>query len=99
MGVVVAGETAGITGESIGEAHQVLEHTQAHPPGNQHQGSKQKGRICLWEAEVTEQVRAKQAALFPLTPPPLRAPQRSKVLPRPGKFLRLFPLGKGVTGA
>ena len=34
--VAVAGETPSLTGESIGEAPGVLEHTQAHPPGNQY---------------------------------------------------------------
>ena len=35
----------------IGETHRILECTQAHPPGNQHQ----KGPICLWVAgEMTE---------------------------------------------
>ena len=37
-----AGETPSLTGEFIGENHRVLEHTQTHPPGNQHQ----KGPIC-----------------------------------------------------
>ena len=58
------GETRSLTGEFIGAAHRVLEHTQTHPPGNQHQ----KGAICLWVVEeVTEsQLRTEQAALFPL---------------------------------
>ena len=30
------GETPSLTGESIGEAHRVLERTQTHPYGNQH---------------------------------------------------------------
>ena len=47
----VAGETPNLTGELLGGAHKVLEHTQNHPPGNQHQ----KGPIRLWVAgEVTE---------------------------------------------
>ena len=64
----VAGETPSLTGEFVGETHRVLEHTQTHPPRNQHQ----KGPICLWVAkEVTEsQLRAEQAALFPLRPLP-----------------------------
>ena len=64
MGVVVVAETLSLTGEFVGETHSVLENTQTHPPGNQHQ----KGPICLWVAgAVTEsQHRAKQAALFPL---------------------------------
>ena len=63
-----AGETPSLTGELIGETHRVLEHTQTHPPGNQHQ----KGTICLWVAgEVTENwQRAEQAPLFPLGPLP-----------------------------
>ena len=65
VGVEAAvGETPSLTGECIGETHRVLEHTQAHPPVNQHQ----KGPICLWVAgEVTESwLRAEQAALVPL---------------------------------
>ena len=30
------GETPNLTGESVGETHEVLEHTETHPPGNQH---------------------------------------------------------------
>ena len=68
MGVEVVGETLSLTGEFIGETHRVLEYTQAHPPGNQHQ----KGSICLWVVkEMTENhQRAEQAALFPLRPLP-----------------------------
>ena len=58
--------------------HRVLEHTQTHPSGNQHQ----KGPICLWVAgEVTEsQLRAKQAPHFSLSDPsPHTAPQHSDV--------------------
>ena len=67
MGVEAAvGETPRLTGEFIGETHRVLESTQTHTPGNQHQ----KGPICLWVAgEVTENwQRAEQVALFPLRP-------------------------------
>ena len=65
---MVAGETPSLTGEFTGETHRGLEHTQNHPPGNQHQ----KGPICLWVAvEVTKnRQRAEQAALFPLGPLP-----------------------------
>ena len=69
MGVeVAAGETPSLTGEFIGETHRVLERTQTHPPGNQHQ----KGPICLWVVEeVTESwQRPEQVALFPLRPLP-----------------------------
>ena len=68
MGVEVAGESPSLTGEFIGETHRVLEHTQTHPPGNQHQ----KGPICLWVAgKVTEShLRAQLVALFPLVPLP-----------------------------
>ena len=31
-----AGETPSLTGEFTGETHKVLEHAQAHLPGNQH---------------------------------------------------------------
>ena len=51
MGVVAAGETPKLTREFSGETHRVLERTQTHTPGNQHQ----KGPIYLWVAgEVTE---------------------------------------------
>ena len=68
VGVVVVGETPTLTREFIGETHRVLEHTQTHPPRNQHQ----KGSICLWTLEkVTESPwRAEQAALLPLGPLP-----------------------------
>ena len=67
-GFVAAGETPSLTWEIIEETHSVLECTQKHPPGNQHQ----KNPICLWVAgEVTESwLRAKQGALFPLRPLP-----------------------------
>ena len=63
-----AGETPSLTGEFTGETHRVLECTQAHPHGNQHQ----KCPICLWVAEeVTERwPRAQQVALFPFGPLP-----------------------------
>ena len=62
--VEVAGETPSLIGEFIGEKHNVLELTQTHPPGNQHQ----KDPICLWVvAAVTEShQRMEQVALFPL---------------------------------
>ena len=68
VGVEAAQETPSLTGEFVGEICRGLEHTQDHPPGNQHL----KGPICLWVAEeVTEsQQRAEQAALFPLRPLP-----------------------------
>ena len=64
----MAGETHNLMGQFIGETHRVLERTQIHPPGNQHQ----KGPICLWVVEdVTESLlRAQPAALFPLGPLP-----------------------------
>ena len=38
MGVeAAAGETPSLTGVFIGETHRGLEHTQTHPPVNQHQ--------------------------------------------------------------
>ena len=48
---------------SLERPTEVLEHTQAHTPRNQHQ----KGPICLWVAgEMTESwVRTEQAAWFP----------------------------------
>ena len=66
VGVEMAGETLRLTGEFVGEIHMLLEHTQNHPPRNQHQ----KGPICLWVlAEVTESwPRAQKVALFLLAP-------------------------------
>ena len=65
---VAAGEIPSLTGEFVGETHRVIEYTQNHSHENQHQ----KGPICLCVAEeVTEsQLRAEQAALFPLGPLP-----------------------------
>ena len=70
MRLVVSGETPSLTGQFIGETDRVLECTQTHPPGNQHE----KGPICLWVApEVTEsQQRVEQVALFLLGPLPHR---------------------------
>ena len=64
MGIAVVGETPSLSGESTGDAHGILECTQAQPPRNQCQ----KSPICLWVVEeVTESwPRAVQAALFPL---------------------------------
>ena len=36
VGVVAAEENPSLTGESVGEAHRILEHTKTHPPRNQH---------------------------------------------------------------
>ena len=59
----MVGETPSLTGEFTGETHKVLEHTQAHTPGNQDK----KGPICLCvQEEALAQPRAEQAALFPL---------------------------------
>ena len=68
MGSATVGETPSLTGKFVGETHRVLEHTQAHPPGNQHQ----KTQICLWGAgEMTKSwLRAEQAALLPRKPLP-----------------------------
>ena len=68
MGFEVVGETPSLIGELVGETHRVLECTQNHPPGNQHQ----QGPICLWVVEeVTKsQLTGEQAALFPLGPLP-----------------------------
>ena len=64
MEVAMTGETPSLTGESFREIHRVLERTQTHPPGNQHQ----KGPIFLWVVrEVTESwPRDEQEGLFPL---------------------------------
>ena len=68
VGVAAAGETASLTGESVGETHRVLEHIQMLPPGNQHQ----KAPICLWVVgeETESRPRAEQAPLLPLGPLP-----------------------------
>ena len=70
VGVVVVGKTLSLTGEFVGKIHRVLEHTQTHPPRNQHQ----KGSICWWATkEVTEsQPRAQPGALFLFGPLPLK---------------------------
>ena len=64
VGVAAAGETASLTGESVGEARRVLECTQAHLPRSQHQ----KDLIYSWVVEeVTEsRTRIEQVALFSL---------------------------------
>ena len=64
--VATEGEALNLTREFVRETHRVLEHTQNHPPRNQHQ----KGPVCLWVVEeVTESwQRAEQVALFPLRP-------------------------------
>ena len=68
MGVVVAvGETPSLTGEFVGETHMVLECTQTHPPGNEHQ----KGPICLWVAgDVTESCQELSKWYCSLSDPP-----------------------------
>ena len=65
---MVAGETPSLTVEFVGETHRVLECTQNHPPGNEHQ----KGPNCLWVAGKVTKSRliAEQEALFPLGPFP-----------------------------
>ena len=51
VGVLAAGTTPTLTGDFPGETYRVLEHTQTHPPVNQHQN----GLICLWVVgEVTK---------------------------------------------
>ena len=91
MIVEAAGETHSLKGELVGEIHRVLQSTENHPPGNQHQ----KDPICFWVAEeVTEsQLRAKQVALFPLRPiPHIQSQNAARWLPHPGEYLRLHPL-------
>ena len=91
VGVVVAGETPSLTGEFIGETHRVLECTQNHAPGNQHQ----KCQICLWVVgEVTESLlRPEQVALFPLWPlPHIQHHNTATWIAPSGEYLRLCPL-------
>ena len=65
---MASGENPSFTGDFIGETHWVLECTQAHPPGNQHQ----KGQICLWVVEevIESGATIEQVALYPLGPVP-----------------------------
>ena len=65
VGVPVVGEAPGLTEESAGESHRVLERTQTHPPGNQHL----KGHNSLVGSKrsdwrVGESQAGEQAALF-----------------------------------
>ena len=66
--VEAMGETPSLIGKFVGETHRVLEHTQNHPPGNQHQ----KDPICLWVVRIVTESwqRAEQEALFLLGPLP-----------------------------
>ena len=87
---VPAGETPSLTGEFVRETHRVLERTQTHPLGKQHQ----KGPIWLLVAEgVTEiRQRVEQRPLLPLGPSPTYSVTAQwPVLPRPGEHLRLRP--------
>ena len=91
MRVEAKGETPSLTGELVGETHWVLERTQAHPPGNHHQ----KSPICLWVVEeaAESESRAKQEALFPLGPLPLRQSHKAATwVAPPWRYLRLCPL-------
>ena len=98
MGVEVAsGETPSLTGEFVGETHRVLECTQAHPPGNQHQ----KGPLCLWVAEgVTAiQWRVDWAPLLHLgLSPTYSITAQQPALPRPCEHLKLHPFTEQVCG-
>ena len=83
MGVEVTGETPRLTGEFVEETHRVLENTQTHPPGNQHQ----KGPVCWWVVgEVTEsQLRAEQVAQSLSEPSPTNSTTlQQRGLPHPG---------------
>ena len=91
VGVVTVGETPILTGEFIGEAHGVLERTQNHPPGNQHQ----KGPICLWVAGKWLKVGWEQSewhCSLSDPSPTYSITEQSHGLPRPGEHLRLCPL-------
>ena len=95
MGVARVGETPSLIGESIGGAHGALEHTQAHPPGNQYQHSALKGTIEGAESGV----RAKQAALVPLLPlPHMQHHNEVKWVALPWRTPKAPPL-TNVTGA
>ena len=82
---MAVGETPSLTEEFIGETHRVLECTQTHPPGNQHQ----KGLIVA--GKVTKSPpRAKQVALFLSDPSPTYSTTTGQGgLPLPGEYLRL----------
>ena len=91
MGVAVVRETPSLTGKFTGETHRVLELTQNHPPGKQHQ----KGPICLWAVgEVIEScLRAEQAVLFSLWPSPTGSTTRQPSgLPHPDEYVRIHSL-------
>ena len=77
MGAEAVGEIPSLTGEFIGETHRVLEHTQNHPPGNQHE----KGPICLWVVEeVTESLPRAEKWHFSLSDHfPIDRPQCSNM--------------------
>ena len=92
---MAAGEIASLIRQSVGGAHRVLEHTKAHPPGNQHQGSTRKGTIHLWEiGEVTEsrwELSRWCCSLSDPVPTHSATMQQSGLL-CPGEYLRLRPL-------
>ena len=71
-GCCISGKTVSLRGESIGGAHGVLEHIQANPPGNQHQGYTGKVIIHLWKVwkVAKSKERAQKATLFSLRPLP-----------------------------
>ena len=78
MGVALAGETASLTDKSFGEAHRILECTQTHPPGNQHQ----KGYNLLVGSEGNDRKwgESPTSGIVPsLTPPQHIEPQRKEV--------------------
>ena len=67
MGIAVVGETPSLSGESIGDAHGILECTQAQPPRNQYLkvhyplvGSEGSG------GKWGESLARSQSALFPI---------------------------------
>ena len=84
-------ETTNLTGEFVGETHRVLEGTQSHPPGNQHQ----KDLICLWVVgEVTECWRkpSKWHCSLSDPSPTYSTIMKQHMLPHPGEYQKLHPL-------
>ena len=91
VGIAAVGETPSLTGEFIGETHRVLEGTQTHPPGNQHQ----KDLICLWVVgEVTECWRkpSKWHCSLSDPSPTYSTTMQQSGLPCPDEYLRFHPL-------
>ena len=69
----------------VRETHRVLDCTQTHPPGNQHQ----KGPVCLW---IAGEVSGSQHGSLSVPSPTYSTTRQPCGWPRPGEYLRLHPL-------